>query len=126
MLSHVQLFWILGVIAHQTLLSMVFLRQECWSGLPFLSPGDFPNLGTEPKSPALQTDSLPLNCQESPNLSVYPYAYIVFKSRSLVFIRFIECSKNQSFQDAPLRIPFSPYQVKESGSFIFCKLCLHT
>ena len=37
---------------------MGFSRQEYWSGLPFPSPGDLPNPGTEPKSPALQTDAL--------------------------------------------------------------------
>ena len=36
-----------------------FSRQEYWSGLPFSSPGDLPNPGTEPMSPALQADSLP-------------------------------------------------------------------
>ena len=39
--------------------SMGFCRQEYWSGLPFPSPGDFPNLDIEPGSPALQTDALP-------------------------------------------------------------------
>ena len=39
-------------------LSMGFSRQEYWSGLPFPSPGDLPNLGIEPGSPALQADSL--------------------------------------------------------------------
>ena len=34
-------------------------RPEYWSGLPFPSPGDFPNPGTEPGSPALQAGSLP-------------------------------------------------------------------
>ena len=34
------------------------LRQESWSGLPFPSPGDLPDPGTEPGSPALQADSL--------------------------------------------------------------------
>ena len=34
-------------------LSMGFPRQESWSGLPFLSPGDLPDPGIEPKSPAL-------------------------------------------------------------------------
>ena len=34
------------------------LRQEYWSGLPFPSPGDLPNTGIEPRSPALQGDSL--------------------------------------------------------------------
>ena len=33
--------------------------QEYWSGLPCPPPGDIPNPGTEPKSPALQADSLP-------------------------------------------------------------------
>ena len=39
-------------------LFMAFLRQEYWSGLPFPSPGDLPNLGIKPGSPALQADSL--------------------------------------------------------------------
>ena len=38
---------------------MEFSRQEYWSGLPFLSPGDLPDPGIEPGSPALQADSLP-------------------------------------------------------------------
>ena len=37
---------------------MEFSRQEYWSGLPFPSPGDLPNPGIEPGSPALQVDSL--------------------------------------------------------------------
>ena len=36
-----------------------FSRQEYWSGLPFLPPEDLPNPGIEPRSPALQADSLP-------------------------------------------------------------------
>ena len=44
--------------AHQALLSMGFSRQGYWSGLPLLSPGDFPNPGIEPMSPALQSDAL--------------------------------------------------------------------
>ena len=39
--------------AHQAPLSMEFTRQECWSGLPFPSPGDFPDPGIEPRSPTL-------------------------------------------------------------------------
>ena len=38
---------------------MGFSRQEYWSGLPFPSPGDLPNPGLEPRSPALQADSFP-------------------------------------------------------------------
>ena len=40
--------------------------QECWSGLPCPPPGDLPNLGIDPRSPALQADSLPLSYQGSP------------------------------------------------------------
>ena len=46
-------------VAHHTSLSMGFFKQEYWSGLPFPSPGDLPNGGIEPRSPALQADSLP-------------------------------------------------------------------
>ena len=44
--------------AHQAPLSMRFSRQWYWSGSPFPSPGDLPNTGMEPGSPALQADSL--------------------------------------------------------------------
>ena len=39
-------------------LSMEFSLQEYWSGLPCPSPGDLPNPGIEPGSPALQAGSL--------------------------------------------------------------------
>ena len=38
---------------------MEFSRQEYWSGLLFPSPGDLPEPGIEPRSPALQADALP-------------------------------------------------------------------
>ena len=37
---------------------MGFSGQGYWSGLPFTSPGDLPDPGMEPGSPALQADSL--------------------------------------------------------------------
>ena len=40
-------------VALQAPLSMGFFRQECWSGLPFPSPGDVPDPGSKPMSPAL-------------------------------------------------------------------------
>ena len=40
-------------LAHQAALSTTFPRQEYWSGLPFPSPGDLPDPGIEPVSPAL-------------------------------------------------------------------------
>ena len=45
---------------------MGFSRQEYWSGVPFPSPGDLPNLGIEPRSPALQADSLPDESLQKP------------------------------------------------------------
>ena len=45
--------------ADQAPRSMGFSRQKSWSGLPFLSPGDLPDPGIKPGSPALQADSLP-------------------------------------------------------------------
>ena len=38
------------MVAHQVTLSMGFFRQESWSGLPFLTPGDLPDPGVEPTS----------------------------------------------------------------------------
>ena len=57
--SHVQLFATPWTVACQAPLSMEFSRQEYWSGLPCPPPGYLHNLGTEPKAPALQADSLP-------------------------------------------------------------------
>ena len=54
--SHVRLFATLWTIVCQTPLSMGFFRQEYYSGLPFSSPGDLPDPGSELtsfKSPAL-------------------------------------------------------------------------
>ena len=46
-------------VVHQAPLSMRFSREEYWSGLPFPSPGDLPDLAIEPRSPAFQADALP-------------------------------------------------------------------
>ena len=59
-LSPVRLFATPWTVAYQAPPpSMGFSRQECWSGLPFPSPGDLPDPGIEPGSPALQADALP-------------------------------------------------------------------
>ena len=44
--------------AGQTPLSMEFSRQEYWNGLSCSSPGDLPDPGIKPESPAMQADSL--------------------------------------------------------------------
>ena len=45
-------------VARQAPLSMGFSKQEYWSGLPFPSPGELPDPGTEPRSPTLKVDAL--------------------------------------------------------------------
>ena len=59
LLSRVRLFATPWSVAYQAPPSMGFSRQECWSGLPFPSPGDLPDPEIEPGSPALQADALP-------------------------------------------------------------------
>ena len=49
-----------------TIQSMEFSRPEYWSGEPLPSPGDLPNPGIEPRSPALQADSIPAEPQGKP------------------------------------------------------------
>ena len=55
-------------VMHQAPLSMGFPRQEYWSGLPFPSPGDLPDPGIKPTSPALAGGFFPLNHVGSPYL----------------------------------------------------------
>ena len=65
---------------------MEFSWQEYWSGLPFPSPGDFPDPGIDPGSPALQADSLPFEPPGKPLkwlrqlfsniISVFIFSYI--------------------------------------------------
>ena len=45
-------------VTHQASLSMGFSRQEYWSGLAFLSPGNLPNPGVKPRAPTLQAETL--------------------------------------------------------------------
>ena len=58
----------LWTVAHQAPPSMGFSGQEHWSGLPFPSPGDLPNPGIEPRSPALQADALTSEPPGKPNV----------------------------------------------------------
>ena len=64
--SCVRLFVILWTVAFQVPLFMGCSRQEYWSGLPCPPPGDLPDPGTKPPSPALQVGSLALRHRESP------------------------------------------------------------
>ena len=53
-------------VAHQAPLFMGFSRQEYWSGLPFLPPGDLSDPGIESRPPALQANSLPAESAGKP------------------------------------------------------------
>ena len=69
MLSHLVVYdflWPHGLEPTRLLCPRGFSRQEYWSGLPCVPPGDLPNPGTEPRSPTLQVDSLPSEPPEKP------------------------------------------------------------
>ena len=72
------------IVAWQAPLSMRFCRQEYWSGLPFPSPGDRPDPGIEPRSPALQADSLPTEAQGKSKMILCTYVFIFDCSWSLL------------------------------------------
>ena len=83
MLSCVRLFVTLWTVAHYTPLSVEFSRQEHWSGLPFPSAGDLPDPGIEPRSSALQADSLlsespgkPIHTHTNTHTHTHIYTYI--------------------------------------------------
>ena len=58
-LSHVRLFAVPWTVAYRAPPSMEFSWQEYQTGLPFYSPGNLPDPGIKPRSPALQADALP-------------------------------------------------------------------
>ena len=66
LLSHARLFATPWTAAHQAPLSMRFSRQGYWSGLPFPSPGDLPDPGIKPGSPALAGRFFTDSYKESP------------------------------------------------------------
>ena len=63
--SRTRLKW-LSSGSSSSIQSIEFSRPEYWSGWPFPSPGDLPNLGIKPRSPTLQADSLPTEPPEKP------------------------------------------------------------
>ena len=89
-------------VAYQAPPSMGFSRQEYWSGLPFLSPGDLPDPGIEPTSPTLEADALtsgPPGKLHSNYLVLnawlficsvpsFPQSYVSFKSTGTLFCLF--------------------------------------
>ena len=80
-----QLFVTPWTVAHQAPLSMEFSRKEYWSGWPFPSPGDRPNPGIRPRSPALQADSWPSEPPGKPRVQTHggPMTTLLLSSLSL-------------------------------------------
>ena len=84
-------------------LSMGFSRPEYWSELPFPSPGDLPDPGIDPRSPALQADSLPA---EPPGkltwiniINVLQYFLLNFPE--MIFLFFFGISREVGFESGP-------------------------
>ena len=92
-LSVVPNFATARTVGYQAPPSMVFSRQEYWSGLPFTSPGDLPNPEIEPGSSTLQTGTLP---SEPPGKSI-PESYDKrhWKFRGFSLLQFFFWTLNQ-------------------------------
>ena len=82
-LSRVRLFVTPWTAAYQAPPSMGFSRQECWSGLPFPSPGDLPDSGIKPGSPTLQADTLPSEPQGRINYRI-PVAELLWELNEII------------------------------------------
>ena len=76
---------------------MGFFRQEYWSGLSFPTPGDLPDPGIEPRSPALQVNSLP---SEPPGKHIYIY-YTHFPSCHILVELIVFTSKARFLTPKP-------------------------
>ena len=104
-LSRVRLFATPWTVTYQAPLSMGFSRQEYWSGLPFPSPGDLPDPGVEPGSPALQANAL----NSEPPGKPYVGVFICKKNSGEKNLGF-----NRSYSDGKA----SAYNVGDPGSIL--------
>ena len=99
----------------QTPPSMGFPRQVTWSGLPFPSPGDLPDPGIEPTSPAWQADSLPLRHQGSLHwdwagtITGSLTRFILHQSVTLKALFYGWTNKCQDWGEALLELPLSQW-----------------
>ena len=94
---------------YQAPLSMGLSRQEYWSGLPFPSPGDLPDSGIKPRSPALHADSLLLSHQGSPTHSTAEYNSVPFKFHQKQVLH--SKAKNMSFKELLYENPAELFQI---------------
>ena len=89
--------------AHKAPLPMRFSRQGYWSGLPFPSPGDLPNPGIEPRSPALQADSSPTELQgkQKGKRGDHRFKLTRLKVKSLSCVRFFAIPWTAAYHAPP-------------------------
>ena len=98
LLSHVQLFATPQTVACQAPLSMEFPKQEYWTGQPFPSPGDLPNLRIEARSPALHVDSLLSEPAAKPHLyNIHTYIHICM-NHCAVYLKLTQYCKSPVIQ----------------------------
>ena len=114
LLSCVRLFVTPQTVAYQAPPSMGFSRQECWSGLPFPSPGDLPNPGIKPGSPSLQADALPSEPPGKTNPSWIPLAMHIYSSSH----------KRQRILPQSLPLVFININIKDSKCICAVELAL--
>ena len=94
--SHVWLFATPWAVARQAPLSMGFSGQGFWSGLPCPPPGDLPNPGIEPRSPALQADSLLLMPFGKSSMKYYSEHKLMNTNSPLLFFFFSNLSLSKA------------------------------
>ena len=97
---------------HQAPPSMGFSVQEYWSGLPFLSPGNLPDPGIEPRSPTLETDALP----SEPPGNKYRYIYINF-TLYILYIHMVPLLQN-GIWDSSMYKPSSHLRLQNENGIV--------
>ena len=78
-LSHVRLFATPWTVAYKAPLSLEFSRQEYWSGLPFPSPEDLPELGSKKRDREASDIDIRRGTENAPLTSLSKGSYILFK-----------------------------------------------
>ena len=99
-------------VAHQASPSMKFSRQEYWNGLPFPSPRYHLDLGTEPRSPALQADALLSEPPGNLQISWIPIYYRVglWRRLSAEELMLLKCGVGRRL----LRVPWTARKSNQS------------
>ena len=117
MLSHVWFLEMQRTVARQAPKSMRFPREEYYIGLPFPSPGDFPDPGIESRSPALQADSL---LSEPPGKTLLEDPVLlevsILMNGTLVFEGTISnYSRNELTEERPVNDSYLDLESRENG-----------